>query len=85
MITITDGEWIADLGAMTCKNINTQMIVEFEKSGKTYIGKIRDIPIEIMSKWAELKHGEKLVINAIREAEEVYLRALAERDFEDKK
>jgi hypothetical protein len=48
MITIANGEWIADLGAMTCRNINTGMVVEFQKSGITYVGEIKDMPVEIM-------------------------------------
>ena len=30
MVNIAQGEWIADLGAMTCRNINTGIIVCFE-------------------------------------------------------
>jgi len=32
-------------------NINTQMVVEFEKYGRTFRGKMRDMPIELMSQW----------------------------------
>jgi hypothetical protein len=44
MITIANGEWIADLGAMCCRNITTNMVVVFEKSGKTLCGKIKKYP-----------------------------------------
>jgi hypothetical protein len=81
MVTLTNGEWIADLGAMLCRNINTKMVVEFEECGRTYRGKIRDMPIKLMSKWAKQKHGEKLVFKAITEAEEVFLRTLFESNF----
>ena len=61
MVTITNGEWIADLGALTCRNINTQMVVEFEKYGRTFRGKMRDMPIELMSQWAALENGDRLI------------------------
>lgn len=82
MVTIANDEWIADLGSKTCYNINTKMVVEFQKSGNTYIGKIRDMPIKIMSKWAKLRHGERLIKKAVEEAEEVFLRAFYESDNE---
>ena len=41
MINITDEEWIADLGAMMCRNVSNKIIVVLEKSGKTMEGKIR--------------------------------------------
>jgi len=82
MITITNGEWIADLGAMTCRNINTKMVVEFENKGKYFSGKIKDMPIELFSQWAKLKHGERLIQKAVMEAEEVYTRAFFESKIE---
>lgn len=82
MVTITNDEWIANLGSMTCCNINTKMIVKFKESGNIFIGKIRDMPIEIMSKWAKQWYGERLIKNAVKEAEEVFLRAFIESDIE---
>ena len=83
MITVASGEWIADLGNLTCWNINKNIIVEFQKSGKTYIGKIRDMPVELFAQYAELQHGERLIKKAITEAEEVFLRAYAQREIEN--
>jgi predicted alpha/beta hydrolase len=82
MVMIEDGGWIADLEAMTCRNILTSMVVEFEKSGSSYVGKVKDMPIGIMEQWAKLRHGERLMKNAVAEAEEVFLRAAIERDIE---
>jgi hypothetical protein len=82
MVTIANGEWIADLGDMTCRNINTKMVVVFEKQGKAFLGKIRDMPIEIMEQWAKLEHGERLVQKAVTDAEDVFLRAYFESDIE---
>ena len=82
MITISDGEWIADLRAMTCRNYINNIVVVFEKKGKMPIGKIKDIPIELMEKWAALPHGENNIKNAVMEAEEVFLRAYLENLIE---
>ena len=82
MITITGGEWIADLGAKACRNINNRIVVKFEKNGKSIIGKISYIPVELFYQWAKLKHGERLMKKAVYEAEEVFLRAYFESDIE---
>jgi len=44
MITAASGKWVADLGNLACWNINKKIIVEFQKAGKPFIGKIRDMP-----------------------------------------
>jgi hypothetical protein len=85
MVTIANGEWIADLGNKTCWNIRTKMVVEFQKSGKAYVGKIENMPIELMSKWAAEPHGERRIQKAVEEAEDVFLRALFENKIEDRK
>jgi hypothetical protein len=79
MITISNGEWIADLGTMTCRNYTNNIVVGFEKKGKKLMGKIKDMPIGLMEKWAALPHGEKNIENAVMEAEEVFLRAYIEQ------
>ena len=84
MPSITDGEWIADVGEKTCRNINTKVIVEMNKMDKMYIGKLKYVPFELLSQYVKLKHGEKPLIKAIMEAEEVFLRALAESRVERK-
>jgi len=58
------------------------MIVEFHRKGKTYIGKIRDMPLELLEEWARLKHGERKIHRAVLEAEEVFTRAIIERELE---
>jgi hypothetical protein len=61
MITTIDGEWIIDIGAMTCRNTNTNIVVELQNKGKNYIDKIRDMPIELFAQWAKLKNGEQIL------------------------
>ena len=85
MTNILSGEWIADLGSLTCRNSNTRIIVEFQKSGKTYIGKIKDIPVDLSAHWSKMQHGEGLIRKAVREAEDVFLRAYVEKEIDKKK
>jgi len=79
MVTITNGEWIADLGTMTCRNITNNIVVEF---GKDLNGKIKDIPMNLLTKWSADPHGERNIQKAVLEAEEVFLRAYYESDIE---
>jgi predicted alpha/beta hydrolase len=67
---------------MTCWNINTKIVVEMQKSGKTYIGKVKDMPVQLMEEWAKFKYGERRIKKAIEEAEEVFLTALFENAIE---
>ena len=78
MVTITNGEWIADLRAMTCRNIINNIVVEF---GKDLNGKIKDIPMSLFTKWSADPHGERNIQKAVMEAEEVFLRAYYENDI----
>jgi len=75
MVTITQGEWIADLGAMLCRNINNGIIVCFEMTGKSLSGKIKDMPVELMEQWAKIPNGHELVRKTVMEAEDLFLKA----------
>jgi hypothetical protein len=82
MITITNGKWIADLGAMTCRSIENRIVVGFQRKGKTFEGKIQDMPMELLGRWAALPDGEKRIRQAVEEAEDVFLRAWIEGRIE---
>jgi hypothetical protein len=82
MINITDGKWIADLGAMTCRNIENGIVVSFIQKNKIFEGKLQDMPFELLEKWAALPDGEKRIRQAVEEAEEVFLRVWFERQIE---
>jgi hypothetical protein len=58
MISITGGKWIADLGAMTCRNIESRIVVGFKQKDKIFEGKLQDMPVELLEKWAALPNGE---------------------------
>ena len=66
---------------MTCKNINTGMIVEVKPCGKAYEAKVKDMSMGLFAKWAKLENSERNVQKAIEEAEEVFLRAVAGREM----
>jgi hypothetical protein len=74
MINITS-EWIADLEAMTCRNINTKIIISFEKQGESVSAKIDYIPLEMLRTWALTKEVRINMRKAIMEAEDVFLKA----------
>lgn len=57
------------------------MVVEFNKNGTTYTGKIKDMPFKLMRQWAKTEHGELFIKNAIMEAEKIFWRALIENDI----
>ena len=78
MVHIANEEWVVDLGSMTCRNYNTNIVVGFERQGKGLTGKIKDMPIDLMAEWAGEAHGERRIQKAVMEAEEVFLRAYFE-------
>jgi len=82
MITVAQGEWIADLGSMVCRNITNGIIVSFTKSGKYFTGKIKDMPMDVLAKWAEKPQGSMLIQKAVMDAEEVFMTAYFENDIE---
>jgi hypothetical protein len=77
------GEWVVDLGAMTCCNTCTRIVVEFEKNGIGYNGKIKDMPFELMKQWAKTEHGEQIIRRMVEEAEELFFKAYIENDVEN--
>jgi hypothetical protein len=84
MVAIKNLGWVANLGEMTCRNTNSKVVVEFQKFGKTYIGKIRDVPIEIMKTWKRLWYGDYLIKSVIMEAEREFSKACNKSNNENK-
>jgi hypothetical protein len=82
MISITEGKWIADLGAMTCRNIENRVVVAFRRKGEAVEGQIKDMPFELLEKLAELPDGPDRIRQTVEEAEEVFQRALIESKIE---
>ena len=80
-MTIAQGEWITDLAAMTCWNIDSNILVGFERTGNVLLGKIKNLPVELLEQWADEPHGERNMEKAVMEAEDVFLRAYFEIDI----
>jgi hypothetical protein len=74
MKTVSNTDWIINLEEMTCQNINTEIVVGFEKKGDGFLGKIKELPDKIYELWAKNENGGNLLKNNITEAEEVFLR-----------
>jgi hypothetical protein len=78
MVPVIYGNWIVDQENMTCRNTENKIIVTFQKNGGEYEGQIKDMPMELMSKWATERHGERHIKEAVIEAKEVFMRACFE-------
>jgi hypothetical protein len=81
MQTVSNMDWIINLDEMTCHNINTDIVVGFEKKGDAFLGKIKDLPNNIYEQWAKKENGVSLLKNILTEAENVFLRIYSENDL----
>jgi len=83
MIATSNNEWITDVEAMTCRNCVSNIVVVFEAKGDFLIGRIKNMPLGLLKKWASLPNGEAYLKNAVLDAEEVFTEAYSE--ISDKK
>ena len=83
MTVNTTEKWHVDLKNLTCRNIENQMVVSFEKRGTALTGKIRNIPLELAEKWAH-PNGNNLLRKAVIEADEVFYKAYFKKQIEAK-
>jgi hypothetical protein len=74
-------DWVINLENMTCQNINTDIVVGFEKKGDAFFGKIKDLPDKIYKQWAKNENGGSLLKDTLTKAEEVFLRGYKENDL----
>jgi len=82
-VTTTNTEWVADVVTMTCKNTTNNIVIIFEKLGINLTGKIKKLPLELINKWTVEKNGEVNIRNAVKEAEEIFLRAYHKDNYEN--
>jgi hypothetical protein len=78
MNTVFNGEWIVDLEAGTCLNINTKMLVEFQKPDKNYLVNVKYMPSDTIKKWKRTWYGDMLIQNAVMAAERSFKKASGE-------
>jgi len=83
MDKIPKNGWIADLETMTCRNINTNIVVTFKKKRNIFLPTIKDVPVDIAEKWSKMKdeETEKEKGKIISEAEDVFMKAFIENDI----
>ncbi|MCL2044055.1 MAG: hypothetical protein FWG89_07950 [Treponema sp.] len=77
-MTTTNGKWIPDPENLKCRHDGSNIEVVFEQQGTTFIGKLNALPIDLMDAWAADHNGAGYIRQAVREAEEAFLRAYAE-------
>ena len=78
MIMAANGNWIANFENFTCWNCVHKLSIAFENNGNTLKGKIKDMPLKLMEKWALDPYGSSYMKQMIQEAEEHFLRAYYE-------
>ena len=82
MSAIAYGNWITDLATSTCWNCVNRVIVAIENDGNTLTGKIKDIPVDLLDKWALDPQCNKYLSSIVSEAKEAFTKAYYENDFE---
>jgi len=75
MIDIGGWSWVVDTDEMTCKNLENDVTISMKKEGENLIGIIRDMPVDLFSKIAELGDGERIIEKIVKTAEKEYIRA----------
>ena len=83
MDKIPKNGWIADFETMTCRNVNTGIVVTFKKKRNIFLPTIKDVPVDIVEKWSKMKdeETEKEKGKIISEAEDVFMKAFIENDI----
>ena len=74
---MTDAEkwvWAADKNEMICRNAEKNVTVKMSYEDGVIKGKIQDMPMELFSEIAGLENGEKIIMQIVKAAEEVYLK-----------
>jgi len=77
-------KWVVDLLNLTCRNIENQVVVAFEKRGPALEGKIKDMPVELLEMWTREANGENHIRRTVIEADEVFFRAYFDSEIDRK-
>jgi len=76
MIGVSEWVWIFDKACMTCRNVENDVVVVLEKGENVFMGKLRDIPMDLFGKIAELEYGERIIADIVNSAERELFRHL---------
>ena len=82
MQTTSNGEWLIDLAAMTCLNTNNNIVIGFEEKGRTFVGKVKEMPNELMTEWAGKPEEQEFIQEMVTEGEEIFQTAYWDREIE---
>lgn len=74
VIDVTEWVWVFDNSLMICRKVGKGVIIDFEKVGDEYKGKLQGTPMALFEKKAELAYREKIIEQIARSAEEDYLK-----------
>jgi hypothetical protein len=72
--TEKNNNWVVDLENLTCRNIENDLVVSFERRGSALLGKINKIPMQLVHEWAKDTNCEALLRRAVIEADEVFFK-----------
>ena len=70
--------------AMLCSNSLIKIVVGFVRNGETYIGKIKDMPLELTIRLSKMKDGDLLLKKTVLDAEEIFNKEIFEKIEERK-
>jgi hypothetical protein len=76
--------WLVDLSNLTCRNIETQIVIVFEKRGRALEAKIKDIPAHLMEKWAMDPNCNKYIRKTVFEADKVFFKVYFDEEIKRK-
>ena len=75
MIDVGGWNWVVDTNEMTCRNVENEVTISMKKEGENLRGMISDMPIDLFSKIARYRDGERIIEKMVKIAEEEYFRA----------
>ena len=78
-------KWIVDLKKMTCRNAENNLVIHFERKGRALSGKIIDLPLDLIHKWADDSNGKSNLKKAIIEADAVFFKEYFNREITEKR
>jgi hypothetical protein len=78
MNNLDSGEWIPNLETMTCQNYSWRITVAFEKQGEVFVGKISNMPDNLIRRFLYMEDGFLILKKIVKEAEDVFCMAYYE-------
>jgi len=71
MIDVSEWVWFFDKDCMTCRNVENDVVVVFGKVDNVFMGKLRDMSMDLFEKIADIEYG-KMAIADIANSERIY-------------